>query len=87
METRLDGNAAAGILEAIFAFEITTIECTCNGCGRVRMMGETAVYRHGMGTIVRCPDCDTALVRVAEIKERYWLDMRGIRVVQFPVGG
>ncbi len=40
---------------------------------------------HGMGTIVRCPVCDTALIRLVHVKGRYWLDMWGVRVLQISV--
>ena len=32
-ELRLDGNAAAGLLAEVFAFEITAAELTCASCG------------------------------------------------------
>jgi hypothetical protein len=82
MENKLDGNAAAGILQAIFPFEMTLVQATCTGCGTTNALGATAAYMHGMGTVVRCPVCDTALIRVAQAKGRYWLDMRGVRVLQ-----
>jgi hypothetical protein len=82
MENKLDGNAAAGILQAIFPFEMTLVQATCAGCGTTNALGATAAYMHGMGTVVRCPSCDTALIRVAQTKGRYWLDMRGVRVLQ-----
>jgi hypothetical protein len=85
MENRLDGNAAAGMLQAIFPFEMTMVQATCVGCGQTNVMAELMVYKHGMGTIVRCPSCDTALIRMAESKGRYWLDVRGVRVLQIPV--
>ena len=85
MENRLDGNAAAGVLEQIFPFEMTTVEARCAGCGRVNVVGALVVYKHGMGTIVRCPSCDRVLIRLTEIKGRYWLDMRGLRVLRIPV--
>jgi NAD-dependent SIR2 family protein deacetylase len=82
MENKLDGNAAAGILQEIFPFEMTLVHATCTGCGATNAVGALAVYMHGMGTVVRCPSCDTVLIRVAQIKGRYWLDMRGVRVLQ-----
>jgi hypothetical protein len=82
MENKLDGNAAGGILHEIFPFEMTTVQATCSGCSATRAVGALAVYIHGMGTIVRCPTCDTALMRVVHAKGRYWLDMRGVRVLQ-----
>jgi len=81
MENKLDGNAAAGVLQAIFPFEMTLVQATCAGCGTTNAIGATAAYMHGMGTIVRCPSCDTALIRVAHVKGRYFLDMRGVRVL------
>ena len=86
MEQKLDGNAAGGILQEIFPFEMTLVQATCSGCGATNALGATAVYMHGMGTIVRCPSCDTALIRVVRAQGRYWLDMRGVRVLQISAG-
>ena len=55
MENKLDGNAAAGILQAIFPFDMTLVQATCMGCGTTNAIGATAAYMHGMGTILRCP--------------------------------
>lgn len=82
METKLDGNAAGGILQEIFPFEMTLVQTTCTGCGAANVIGELAVYSHGMGTIIRCPSCDNVLIRVVHATGRYWLDMRGVRVLQ-----
>jgi hypothetical protein len=78
MENKLDGNAAAGILQQIFPFEMTMTQITCTGCGATMAMGATAAYMHGMGTVLRCPISDTVLIRVAQIKGRYLLAMRGV---------
>jgi ribosomal protein S27E len=82
MENKLDGNAAAGTLQEIFPFEMTLVQATCTGCGATNTIGATVVYMHGMGTVIRCPSCDTVLIRVAHAKGRYFLDMRGVRVLQ-----
>jgi len=84
MENRLDGNAAAGLLEEIFSFEVTTSVVTCSACGQRNPVGALTAYIHGMGTIVRCPGCDAVLLRVAKTQGRYWLDMRGALVLQIP---
>jgi len=86
MENKLDGNAAAGILQEIFPFEMTLVQATCTGCGTTNAIGAAAVYMHGMRTVVRCPSCDTVLIRVVHAKGRYWLDMRGMRVLQISTG-
>jgi len=86
MENKLDGNAAGGILQEIFPFDMTLVQATCTGCGATDAIGALAAYMHGMGTVVRCPSCDTVLIRVAHAKGRYWLDMRGVRVLQISAG-
>ncbi len=87
MENKLDGNAAGGMLQEIFPFEMTLVQTTCEGCGLTGAIGELAVYMHGMGTIIRCPDCDTVLIRVVQVKGKYLLDMRGVRVLQIHTDG
>jgi hypothetical protein len=82
MEHKLDGNAAAGTLQEIFPFDMTLAQATCAGCGAINAIGATAVYMHGMGTVIRCPSCDTVLIRVARTKGRNFLDMQGVRVLQ-----
>ncbi len=42
MEYKLDGNAAAGTLQAIFPFEMTLVQVTCTGCGTTNMIGALA---------------------------------------------
>lgn len=86
MENKLDGNAAGGILQEIFPFEMTQVQATCTNCDATGAIGALAAYIHGMGTVIRCPSCDTVLIRVAQGKGRYWLDMRGVRVLQISAG-
>jgi NAD-dependent SIR2 family protein deacetylase len=86
MENKLDGNAAAGMLQAIFPFDMTLAQVTCTGCGATNAVGAAAAYIHGMGTVIRCPSCDTALIRVAQVRGHYLLDMRGVRVLQTKEG-
>lgn len=83
---RLDGNAAGGVLGALFPFEMTGVETTCDGCGAHNEIGALAVYAHGMGMVIRCPGCDSILIRITEIRGRYWLDMRGVRALQINPG-
>ena len=55
-DLRLDGNAAGGLLNEIFPFEMTAAEATCAGCGTMSLIGELMLYRHGMGAVLRCAD-------------------------------
>lgn len=85
-EMKLDGNAIAGLLGEIFAVEMTTAESTCAGCGAVNQVGRLEVYTHAPGTVVRCPDCGAVLMRVVRGKGRCWLDLGGIRLIEFATG-
>ena len=79
-ELRLDGNAAAGTLGEVFSFEVTIAEYACDGCGRAGRLGGAMVYEvRELGTIVRCPGCDNALIRLAHHRERHMVDLRGMR--------
>ena len=82
MDNKLDGNAAGGILQEIFPFEMTLVQATCANCEKTNVVGALAVYMHGMGTIMRCPSCDHVLIRVAHVKENYRLDMQGVRLLR-----
>jgi hypothetical protein len=77
-DLRWDGNAAGGLLNEIFPFEMTAAEATCGGCGTMRPIGELILYRHGMGAILRCVGCTTPLIRITHIRGCYWLDLSGM---------
>ena len=81
-EHHLDGNAAGVILGQIFAFEMTTAEVICANCDAVGPIGATLVDATAMGTIVRCPGCGEALIRIAHGPQRYWVEFSGTRLMQ-----
>jgi hypothetical protein len=85
-ELMLDGNAAAGTLEQIFTFEITTATGTCAFCGAVGDLGAARVYAPEIGIVVRCPKCGNVLLRLAnDGGGRYWLEMTGVRSLELRV--
>ncbi len=75
---RLDGNAAAGTLEEVFNFEMTTAVAACGHCHTEGPLGAAMLYAHGMGMVVRCSTCDHALMRIARIRGTYHLDLSGM---------
>ena len=75
---RLDGNAAGGLLNEIFPFEMTAAQATCAGCGTIRPIGELMLYGNLMGAILRCAGCDIALIRITHIRGFYRLDLSGM---------
>jgi ribosomal protein S27E len=80
--THVDGNAIAGVLEQLFGRDMTVVSGRCSGCGAEREVGALYVYR-AAGIVVRCPDCDTVLLRIVEGRNRTWVDARGLQALQF----
>ncbi len=81
---RLDGNAAAGLLQEVFAAEVTTAVGTCEGCGAVDAVGAVHVYS-AAGTVLRCAHCDAVLIKIVSAGERIWVDLRGLRTLELRV--
>lgn len=81
-DMRLDGNAIGGLLRDIFAVEMTAAVGTCKTCGAVNEVGRLHVYVHAPGTVVRCPACESVLLRIVRGRGRYWIDMSGTRTLE-----
>jgi hypothetical protein len=78
---RLDGNAAAGLLQEVFAAEVTTALGTCSGCGAIEAVGAVHVYS-AAGTVLRCPHCEAVLMKIVTDGVRVWIDLRGLRTLE-----
>lgn len=74
----LDGNAAAGDLSKIFAIDVTTAEGQCANCGAKRRFAEAHLYMHGPGLVARCSACEHILLRLVDVRDRVFLDARGM---------
>jgi hypothetical protein len=74
---RLDGNAAAGALTHAFGRDLTTCVGTCAGCEAPEAVGAMHLYR-GAGLVLRCPHCESVLMRVVHAEARTWIDLRGL---------
>lgn len=80
----LDGNAVAGLLQEVFAVEMTTAVGTCAACGASEPVGAVHVYR-GAGVVLRCPHCDNPLVTIVRDDTRLWIGFPGVRTLQVAV--
>jgi hypothetical protein len=74
----LDGNAIGGLLIEIFGTEMTTAVGTCGSCGAVGLVAELAVYRPGLGTVVRCRSCESVLMVFVSVREVVCVDLMGL---------
>ena len=83
-EIHLDGNAAGGILRDVFAHEMTAALASCAGCGTVGPLGALLQYGQPMGIVLRCPTCDTPLLRIVRTPSLLRVDLSGIRLLTIP---
>ena len=74
----LDGNAAAGDLSKIFTIDVTAAEGQCAHCGAKKRFAEAHVYMGGLGVVARCVICENVLLRFASVRQRVFLDARGM---------
>jgi hypothetical protein len=80
----LDGNAVAGLLQEVFAVEVTTAVGMCAGCGAAAPVGEAHVFE-GAGVALRCSHCDNALVKIVKAGSRVWIGFPGLRALEVAV--
>jgi hypothetical protein len=74
----LDGNAAAGELGKIFAMDVTAAEGQCAHCGATKRFAEAHLYMQCPGVVARCAVCEHVLLRLVSVRQRVFLDVRGM---------
>jgi hypothetical protein len=79
----LDGNAAAGLLQEIFALEITAAQIQCAACDSAGAVGSLRLYAAPMGAVLRCTHCDSVLMRAVHTPHGRWLEMTGAHYLRF----
>jgi hypothetical protein len=80
----LDGNAVAGLLQEVFAADMTTAMGSCATCHAKEPVGAIHVYR-GAGLVLRCPHCDNTLAVIVKDEGRVWITLQGIRALGLAV--
>jgi uncharacterized protein DUF6510 len=87
-DLRLDGNAAAGLLQEVFAAEMTTAAATCAGCGATKVLAMAQFYAHAPGAVLRCPSCEAVLMCVVRFPDGgFVVDVTGLRRIRMPAPG
>jgi hypothetical protein len=79
-ELRLDGNAAAGLLQDVFVHEFTNARGACAGCGAVGEMGAQHLYMTPLspGAVLRCSACGGLLMVVVRADGRLRVGLQGL---------
>jgi Family of unknown function (DUF6510) len=81
-DLKVDGNAVAGLLREVFAFEVTDATGTCANCGNVAAIGAVHAYVNAPGAVLRCMVCGCVLMRLVQSDDRLWLEMGGVRSLE-----
>ena len=79
----LDGNAAARLLQHVFAPDITLAKIRCEACDCTNGVGSLTLYAAPMGAVLKCADCETVLMRAVDTPHGLWLEMTGARYLKF----
>jgi len=79
----LDGNAVAGLLQQMFAVEMTASPTICAHCGREGDLGTLVAFTKSPGVVLRCPDCEQVMLRIVETPKALYLDARGTVYLRF----
>jgi Family of unknown function (DUF6510) len=79
----LDGNALAGLLEEVFATEMTLALRRCQSCGTQSRIGAHRAYR-GAGVVLRCPACGDLAMRISMLPDRHIVFLTGEWALEVP---
>ncbi len=80
----LDANAVAGILDEIFAMEMTACPIECAHCGLEGEMGTLLAFGQAPGIVLRCPACENVVMRIVQTREAIYVEARGAMYVRMP---
>jgi hypothetical protein len=76
-ELMLDGNAVAGMLRDVFSQEMTPTPTECASCGKASELGALLTFMQAPGVVLRCPACESVVLRMATTPDAIYLDARG----------
>ena len=73
----LDGNAVAGLMYEVFGVEMTASPTECAHCGREGQMGTLLAFTQAPGIVLRCPACESVMIRIVQTPNAIYIDARG----------
>jgi hypothetical protein len=73
----LDGNAVGGLFDDIFGVDMTASPTTCVHCGRSGDLATLLAFTQSPGVVLRCPTCESVLIRIVQTPDAIYLDARG----------
>jgi hypothetical protein len=71
-----DGNAIAGLLQELFAVEVTAAWRVCQSCRADSQIGAHRLYT-GAGLVLRCPRCGDLAAVLTVLPDRNVISLHG----------
>jgi hypothetical protein len=76
--TRVDGNAAGGVLFEAFGRDMTAAEGTCRHCARTGLLAEAIAELDDAGVILLCRGCRHTLLTYVHAASAHTLALPGL---------
>jgi Family of unknown function (DUF6510) len=71
-----DGNAIGGMLQEVFAAEVTAADRRCQSCRVHSQIGAHRLYT-GAGYVLRCPNCGDLAAVISSLPDRNVISLHG----------
>ncbi|WP_314428287.1 DUF6510 family protein [uncultured Microbacterium sp.] len=84
--TRLDGNAAGGMLIELFGRDMTSARGACRHCSREAELGDAVAELDPAGVILLCRGCGRTLLTCLQVDGRYTLDIGALASLEWQSG-
>jgi uncharacterized Zn finger protein len=77
---QLDGNAMAGLLQEVFADDVTEARASCESCGTVADIGEQKAFMYPLspGAVLRCAGCESVLMVIVRTPKSVRVGFQGL---------
>lgn len=82
----LDGNAVGGMLQEVFAIDMTATPAECANCGATSAIGSLVAFTQAPGAVLRCPACGQVMMSFVETPDAMHLDVRGVAQLRIARG-
>ena len=79
----LDGNAAAGALGSLFAFDVTMATIYCANCDSSGPLAELRFFGSPLAMVLRCRWCEAVNLRLLETGRTTNIDFSGTARIEF----
>jgi Family of unknown function (DUF6510) len=71
-----DGNSIAGLLQEVFAVDVTAAGRVCQSCRLESQIGAHRLYT-GAGYVLRCPGCGDLAAVISVLEDRNVISLHG----------